>query len=111
VLSLANKLWRYGYWTLYQCLPVRNVPTELSLYNYKLSGVTDGNLSFAASSMHREEAPEIELSEKATQEVSAPQGWLFRTLRGLYRAVLALCMRNRLMIEVAVEVTPLLCHV
>ncbi len=48
------------------------MPTELSLYNYKLSGVTDGNLSFAASSMHREEAPEIELSEKATQEVSAP---------------------------------------
>jgi len=72
VLSLANKLWRYGYWTLYQCLPVRNVPTELSLYNYKLSGVTDGNLSFAASSMHRDEAFEIELSEKATQEVIAP---------------------------------------
>lgn len=79
VLSLANTLWRYGYWTLYQCLPVRNVPTELSLYNYKLSGVTDGNLSFAASSMHRDEAVEkkkkggeIELSEKATQEVIAP---------------------------------------
>jgi hypothetical protein len=83
VLSLANTLWRYGYWTLYQCLPVRNVPTELSLYNYKLSGVTDGDLSFAASSMHRDEAGAassmhsdeadvIELSEKATQEVNAP---------------------------------------
>ena len=72
VLSLANTLWRYGYWTLYKCLPVRNVPTELSLYNYKLSDVTDGNLSFAASSMHRDEAFEIELSEKATQKAIVP---------------------------------------
>ena len=55
------------------------MPTELSLYNYKLSGVTDGNLSFAASSMHRDEAVEkkkgggeIELSEKATQEAIVP---------------------------------------
>ena len=55
------------------------MPTELSLYNYKLSGVTDGELSFAASSMHRDEAVEkkkkggeIELSEKATQEAIVP---------------------------------------
>ncbi len=69
VLSLANTLWLYGYWTLYQCLPIRNVPTALSLYNYKLNGVTEGDLSFAISSRQLDE---IELSEKATGEVVAP---------------------------------------
>ena len=50
VLSLSNTIWYYAYWNLFRCKPIRDVPSSLSLYNYKLSGVTDGRLSFGKPS-------------------------------------------------------------
>jgi len=47
VLSISNTIWYYAYWNLFRCMPIRDVPSTLALYNYKLSGVTDGVLSFA----------------------------------------------------------------
>ena len=60
VISLTNTVWYYAYWNLFRCMPIRDVPSTLSLYNYKLSGVTDGAFSFAKASS---EVVEIELSE------------------------------------------------
>jgi hypothetical protein len=50
VLSLSNTIWYYSYWNLFRCKPIRDVPSSLSLYNYKLSGVTDGQYSFGKPS-------------------------------------------------------------
>ena len=60
VISLTNTVWYYAYWNMFRCMPIRDVPSTLSLYNYKLSGVTDGVFSFAKASS---EVVEIELSE------------------------------------------------
>jgi hypothetical protein len=61
VISLTNTIWYYAYWNLFRCMPIRNVPSALSLYNYKLSGVTkDGIFSF---SKKLSEVVKIELSE------------------------------------------------
>ena len=60
VISLTNTVWYYAYWNIFRCMPIRDVPSTLSLYNYKLSGVTDGAFSFAKASS---EVVEIELSE------------------------------------------------
>ena len=58
--SLTNTMWYYAYWNLFRCMPIRDVPSTLALYNYKLSGVKDGAFSFAKTSS---EVVEIELSE------------------------------------------------
>jgi hypothetical protein len=50
VLSLSNTMWYYAYWNLFRCKPIRDIPCTLSLYNYKLSGVKEGNFSFAKPS-------------------------------------------------------------
>jgi hypothetical protein len=42
---LFNTLWNYAYWRLCRCKPIRGTPSSLSLYNYKLRGVTDGIFS------------------------------------------------------------------
>ena len=60
VISLTNTVWYYSYWNLFRCMAIRDVPSTLSLYNYKLSGVKDGAFSFAKASS---EIVEIELSE------------------------------------------------
>jgi len=60
VISLTNTVWYYAYWNLFRCMPIRDVPSTLSLYNYKLGGVKDGAFSFAKASA---EIVEIELSE------------------------------------------------
>ena len=60
VMTLTNTLWYYAYWNLFRCMPIRDVPSALSLYNYKLSGVKDGICSFSKKSS---EVVEIELSE------------------------------------------------
>ncbi len=60
VISLTNTMWYYAYWNLFRCMPIRDVPSTLALYNYKLSGVTDGAFSFAKASS---EVVEIEMSE------------------------------------------------
>jgi hypothetical protein len=60
VISLTNTIWYYAYWNLFRCMLIRNVPSALSLYNYKLSGVKDGPFSFSKKSS---EVVEIELSE------------------------------------------------
>jgi hypothetical protein len=49
-LSLSNTVWYYAYWNLFRCKPIRDVPSSLSLYNYKLSGVKDGRCSFSKPS-------------------------------------------------------------
>jgi hypothetical protein len=58
VLSLANTMWYYAYWNLFRCMSIRDVPSTLALYNYKLSDVADGPLSFAKA---LREVAEIEL--------------------------------------------------
>ena len=50
VLSLSNTIWYYAYWNLFRCKPIRDVPSSLSLYNYKLAGVKDGMFSFGKTS-------------------------------------------------------------
>jgi pimeloyl-ACP methyl ester carboxylesterase len=47
VLSLSSTVCYYAYWNLYQCTSIRNVPSSLSLYNYKLSGVDEHNEPFS----------------------------------------------------------------
>jgi hypothetical protein len=61
VLSLSNTMWYYAYWNLFRCKPIRDVPSSLSLYNYKLSGVKDGKFSFGKTS---HDVNEFELSQK-----------------------------------------------
>jgi hypothetical protein len=58
-LSLTNTLWYYSYWNLFRCKPIRDVPSALALYNYKMSGVKDGPLSFSKASR---EVVDVELS-------------------------------------------------
>jgi hypothetical protein len=60
ITSLTNTMWYYAYWNLFRCMQIRDVPCTLSLYNYKLSGVTDGILSFSKLS---HEIAEIEQTE------------------------------------------------
>ena len=50
ILSIGNTIWYYAYWNLFKCKPIRDVPSTLSLYNYKLSGVDDGFLCFGKPS-------------------------------------------------------------
>jgi hypothetical protein len=50
VLSLLNTVWYYGYWNIFRCSRIRDIPSDLALYNYKLSGVKDGPLSFSKQS-------------------------------------------------------------
>ena len=58
VLSVTNTMWYYAYWNLFRCMSIRDVPSTLALYNYKLSDVADGPLSFAKA---LREVAEIEL--------------------------------------------------
>jgi hypothetical protein len=60
IVSLSNTMWYYAYWNLFRCMPIRDVPSPLSLYNYKLSGVKDGFFSFSRTSSA---VSDIELSE------------------------------------------------
>jgi hypothetical protein len=60
VMSLTNTIWYYAYWNLFRCMSIRDVPSALSLYNYKLIGVKDGIFSFSKKSS---QVVEIELSE------------------------------------------------
>jgi len=66
-LSLTNTLWYYSYWNLFRCKPIRDVPSALALYNYKLSGVKDGPLSFAKASR---EVVDVELSAMEMMSVT-----------------------------------------
>ena len=59
VISLAGTMWYYAYWNLFRCMQIRDVPSALSLYNYKLSGVKDGAFSFAKTAS---EVVDVELS-------------------------------------------------
>ena len=60
-LSLSNTIWYYAYWNLFRCRPIRDVPSSLSLYNYKLSGVEEGMFSFGKPS---HDVTEIEMAER-----------------------------------------------
>jgi hypothetical protein len=60
VLSLSSTIWYYAYWNLFRCRPIRDVPSSLSLYNYKLSGVKEGMFSFGKPS---HDVNEIEMAE------------------------------------------------
>jgi hypothetical protein len=66
VMSLTNTIWYYAYWNLFRCMPIGDVPSALSLYNYKLSGVKDGIFSFSKKSS---QVVEIELSETVSGTV------------------------------------------
>jgi hypothetical protein len=66
-LSLTNTIWYYSYWNLFRCMPIRDVPSTLALYNYKLSGVEDGPLSFAKTSS---EVVDVELSAMEMMSVT-----------------------------------------
>jgi hypothetical protein len=60
LLSLSSTTWYYAYWNLFRCRPIRDVPSSLSLYNYKLSGVKEGMCSFGKPS---HDVNEIEVAE------------------------------------------------
>jgi hypothetical protein len=61
VLSLSSTVWCYAYWNLVRCRPIRDAPSSLSLYNYKLSGVKEGMFSFGKPSR---DVTEIEMAER-----------------------------------------------
>jgi len=63
VMSLTNTLWYYSFWNLYKCVSIREVPSALALYNYKLEGVTDGPYSFGKASRVIREIVDIELED------------------------------------------------
>lgn len=63
VLSLTNTLWYYSFWNLYKCISIRDVPSALALYNYKLEGVTDGPFSFGKATRVIRETVDIELDD------------------------------------------------
>ncbi len=63
VLSLTNTLWYYSFWNLYKCVSIRDVPSALALYNYKLEGVTDGPFSFGKATRVIRETVDIELDD------------------------------------------------
>lgn len=47
-LSVANTVYFYLYWLVYRLKrSVREIPCALALYNYKITGVQDGKLSFS----------------------------------------------------------------
>jgi hypothetical protein len=60
-LSLSSTIWCYAYWNLVRCKPIRDGPSSLFLYNYKLSGVKDGMFSFGKPS---HDVMEIEMAER-----------------------------------------------
>jgi hypothetical protein len=60
-LSLSSTIWYYAYWNLFRCKPIRDGPSSLSLYNYKLSGVKEGMFSFGKPS---HDVMEIEMAER-----------------------------------------------
>ena len=66
-LTLTDTIWYYAYWNLFRCMPIRDVPSTLALYNYKLSGVKDGPLSFAKASS---EVVDVELSAMEMMSVT-----------------------------------------
>jgi len=66
-LTLIDTIWYYAYWNLFRCMPIRDVPSTLALYNYKLSGVKDGPLSFAKASS---EVVDVELSAMEMMSVT-----------------------------------------
>jgi hypothetical protein len=70
VLSLINTLWYYSYWNLYRCISIRDVPSSLALYNYKISGVTDGPYSFGKSWASIQQIVDIELEDLESATVS-----------------------------------------
>ena len=70
VLSLINTLWYYSYWNLYRCISIRNVPSSLALYNYKLGGVTDGPYSFGKAWASIQQIVDIELEDLERATVS-----------------------------------------
>jgi hypothetical protein len=57
-------VWCYAYWNLFRCKPIRDVPSSLSLYNYKLSGVNEGMFSFSKLSHDVSSVNEIEMAEQ-----------------------------------------------
>jgi hypothetical protein len=61
VLSLLNTVWYYASWNLFRCKPIRDVPSSLSLYNYKISGVKEGLFSFGKRSHDVCSVNEIEM--------------------------------------------------
>ncbi len=63
VLFLSNTVWYYAYWNLFRCKPIRDVPSSLSLYNYKLSGVKEGVFSFGKLSHDVSSVNEIEMAD------------------------------------------------
>ncbi len=62
VMSLTSTIWYYAYWNLFEFKYIRDVPSSLSLYNYKLSGVTDGPLSFSKAMREVAEIADVELA-------------------------------------------------
>jgi hypothetical protein len=68
VFSLSNTVWYYGYWNLFRCMPIRDVPCALALYNYKLHGVSDGELSFSIS-MQKIKISPVEMSSVGVKVV------------------------------------------
>jgi hypothetical protein len=60
-LSLSSTIWCYAYWNLVRCKPIKDGPSSLFLYNYKLSGVKDGMFSFGKPS---HDVMEIEMAER-----------------------------------------------
>ena len=64
VLSLLSTVWCYAYWNLFRCKPIRDVPSSLSLYNYKLSGVNEGMFSFSKLAHVVSNVNEIEMAEQ-----------------------------------------------
>jgi hypothetical protein len=68
VFSLSNTVWYYGYWNLFRCMSIRDVPCALALYNYKLHGVSDGELSFSIS-MQKIKISPVEMSSVGVKVV------------------------------------------
>jgi hypothetical protein len=63
VLSISNTVWFYAYSNLFRCKPIRDAPSSLSLYNYKLSGVKEGVFSFGKLSHDVSSVNEIEMAD------------------------------------------------
>jgi hypothetical protein len=70
VLSLSNTIWYYAYWILFRCKPMRDVPSSLSLYNYKLSGVKEGVFSFGKLSHDVRSVNEREMADIWRREMT-----------------------------------------
>jgi hypothetical protein len=70
VLSLSNTVWNFAYWNLFRCKPIRDVPSSLSLYNYKLSGVKEGMFSFGKLSRDVSSVNELEMADIWRRELT-----------------------------------------